>query len=238
MTDVPRLSKGSSDHFRGGASPAVSAFVAWWQDAVNLVFPPRCAGCGRVDTDWCHRCQQETAHNLPILNLHHLSGLDGCAASGRHEGKLQDAVQALKYENARSLAHPFALRLRDCLLTLSWTFDTIIPVPIGTARLKERGYNQAGLIAAALAQEVGVATHPHYIWRDRETRSQVGLNAAERHENVEGAFRADPALAGRSVLLVDDVYTTGATLAACAEAVRTAGALQVYALTVTAAHSQ
>jgi ComF family protein len=184
------------------------------------------------------RCQHEAARNLPIFNLHHVDVLDGCAASGWHQGKLQNAVQALKYENARSLARPFALRLHHCLTELSWTFDTIIPVPIGTARLKERGYNQAGLIAAALAQEVGVAYHPHLLWRARETLSQVGLNAAERHKNVEGAFCADPALSERSLLLVDDVYTTGATLAACAEAARGAGALQVYALTVTAAHSQ
>jgi ComF family protein len=222
----------------GAGDLSRSTVAALLQDVLYLVFPARCAGCGRVDSEWCSRCQQETAHNFPIFNLHHQATLDGCAASGKHQGKLQEAVQALKYANSRSLAQPFALRLRDCLATLSWTFDMIIPVPIGTARLKERGYNQAGLIAAALAQAVDVAYLPHLIWRARETRSQVGLTAAERYENVAGAFSADPGLAGRSILLVDDVYTTGATLAACAEAARAAGALQVYALTVTTAQSQ
>jgi ComF family protein len=165
--------------------------------------------------------------------------LSAFAATGEHAGKLREAVQALKYDNVRAIADFMARRMAQALDSLDWQFDVILPVPIGSARLRERRYNQAGLIAAALAREVGVAFQPTLIWRTRETRSQVGLTAEERQLNVAHAFAAHPTLlADQSILLIDDVYTTGATLHACAEALRAVGARQVYALTVTAAQHQ
>jgi len=128
-----------------------------------------------------------------------------------------------------------------------WQFDTIIPVPLHTHRLKERGYNQSELLAAIVADETMIPMVTVAVERTRLTRSQVGLSATERRRNLVDAFIAHPDLdafiahpdlvTGKSILLIDDVYTTGATLGACAQALFDAGALSVYGLTVTAAQN-
>jgi len=113
----------------------------------------------------------------------------------------------------------------------------LVPVPLGSKRIKERGYNQAGLIGWPLSLALDIAYAPRALSRARETRSQVGLSRAERHENVRDAFRADKRLVnGRVILLVDDVATTGVTLSSCAEALYAAGARDVFALTVARAY--
>ncbi len=99
-------------------------------------------------------------------------------------------------------------------------------------RLEERGYNQSALLATTFSKAVGLPVHPTWLQRTRETRHQVGLGPSERQANVEGAFVATTAVAGHRILLVDDVYTTGATLHACAVAARSAGAEVVYGLTL------
>jgi ComF family protein len=117
--------------------------------------------------------------------------------------------------------------------SLGWTFDVIAPVPLGQKRMKERGYNQVALIAKPLSLSMNRYYQPVALKRRRETRSQVGLSAGERRANVHEAFIADPRLVrGRSVLVMDDVATTGATLSSSAEALLQAGASQVYAITV------
>jgi len=121
-------------------------------------------------------------------------------------------------------------------MSLAWPVNLLVPVPLGTKRLKERGYNQAGLIGWPLSLSLGIAYAPRALVRTRETRSQVGLSRAERHDNVRDAFTARPALVkDRTVLLVDDVATTGATLSSCAEALSAAGARDVFALTISRA---
>ncbi len=203
----------------------------------DLLFPPRCEGCGRVDTVWCAACQHELqAYPLGLVIRDTALPLVGLAASGVHQGRLRDAVQALKYNRAQDVADTLAQRLAWCLAQLDWTFDTLIPVPLHLKRMRQRGYNQANLIANALARDAAMTCQPSAIERHRFTASQVGLGVAERAENVAGAFRGDPEqLRGRAILLIDDVLTTGATLGACAQAAMAAGATRVYGLTVTAA---
>jgi ComF family protein len=119
---------------------------------------------------------------------------------------------------------------------MSWQVDLVVPVPLGVARLRERGYNQASLIARPLALGCGLPYSSQVLMRTRETRSQVGLSVYERRENVRGAFVAQPErVARRSVLVVDDVATTSATLDACATALLTAGCSQVFGITVSRA---
>jgi len=114
-----------------------------------------------------------------------------------------------------------------------WAPSRIAPVPLGEERRRQRGYNQAALIACGLAEKLGLPMVEGALRRVRETRSQVGLDSTARHINVEGAFWADPnAVEGQIVCLVDDLCTTGATLSACARAARDSGAGGVLGLTV------
>ncbi len=106
-------------------------------------------------------------------------------------------------------------------------------MPLGRRRMKERGYNQAGLIAMPLVALRGWKYEPQAVQRSGETRSQVGRRISERRENISGAFQADPGReTGKNILLVDDVATTGATLSACSQALLEVGAGEVYAFTL------
>ncbi len=205
---------------------------------VDLLFPPRCAGCGRVDEYWCAVCQHDIEQMPLAPRVAPLPPLTAIASTGTHTGKLREAVQGLKYDNNRGLVQPLGERLTAQLSLLNWTIDMVVPVPLHTKRLAERGYNQSQLIAEYLAMQTGHPCVPEAMQRQRSTRSQVELSATERLANLAGAFRGDPAqLANRIVLLIDDVYTTGATLSNCAQAALAAGAREVYGLTVTAARS-
>jgi ComF family protein len=109
----------------------------------------------------------------------------------------------------------------------------VIPIPLGKNRIKERGYNQTGLLAMPLASIQNWQYMPKVLIRCRETRTQVGLTATERRENVRGAFRAqDRFIRGRNILLMDDVATTGATLAEGTLSLMNAGAKAVYGMTL------
>lgn len=154
--------------------------------------------------------------------------------SGPHANLLQSAVQALKYNDATDLAGPLAERLFRLVGQQMQSIDMIIPVPIHTQRLRERGYNQATLIAEDFAIMTQTPCIPEALTRTRATRTQVGLTETERHQNVSGAFVANTQLVrGQRIALLDDVRTTGATLNECALALRDAGARAVVALAVT-----
>jgi competence protein ComFC len=149
------------------------------------------------------------------------------------EGPIRRALHTLKYRRNLALGDTLAQEMAGYVRALGWQVDLLIPVPLGRDRMKERGYNQVGLVGAPLAVILNWRYRPAGLERARETRSQVGLSADERKENVSGAFRADARLVGgRSVVIMDDVATTGATLAACADTLLRSGARTVYALTL------
>jgi len=115
------------------------------------------------------------------------------------------------------------------LQKLNWSLDIITSVPLGLARFKERGYNQATLLARPISLYLQIPFSSHILTRTRETRTQVGLTVNERQENMFGAFQAKRVLAqGKNILVVDDVATSGATLNACAKALLDEGASKVY----------
>ncbi|MBC7871848.1 MAG: ComF family protein [Chitinophagaceae bacterium] len=206
------------------------------QAALDLLFPPQCAGCDRVDSIWCSRCHTQLVSTGVIAPKKAVTETFMVASTGLHDGILQQAVQGLKYQHVRLLSGELGHRLSAALELLGWTIDVIVPVPLGEKRLKERGYNQAQLIAERLAAEMAVPCLPYALRRRRETQSQVGLNAQQRSENMVDAFEADAAqLKGLRVLIVDDVLTTGSTLNACAQAALAAGVHSTWGLTVTAA---
>ncbi len=158
---------------------------------------------------------------------------DYARSAARYEGPLREALHAFKFSGRRALARPLAdLLLEQCGPTLPGGIAAVVPVPLARDREYLRGFNQARLLAERVAGRLGVPLEPRWLARVRATRPQSDLSAAERRANVRGAFRASPAVAGRDVLVVDDVFTTGATLAECARALRGAGAGRIGVLTV------
>jgi len=149
------------------------------------------------------------------------------------DGVLQKAIHHFKYLNVRGLAKPLGDLLLAQMNDPAPPVDVIVPVPLHRQRERERGYNQAALLARRLAQRTGLPLAEHALRRTRQTPPQVGLSAPERWANVAGAFACgSPDLSTRHPLLVDDVCTTGATLSACARALRAGGAETVWAVTL------
>ena len=154
------------------------------------------------------------------------------------DSPVQNALHTLKYRRNIGLGESFAAEMAKFFRTLQWSVDIFIPVPLGKKRLKERGYNQVALVARPLAYEIGVEYSARALWKARETRSQVGLSILKRRENVHNAYQADPKVVKRkSVVLMDDVATTGSTILSCTDALLSAGARDVYAITIARALS-
>ena len=222
--------------------------LAW--AGIDLIFPPRCGGCARPGRRFCSACVA-SLHRLPesvcekcgyplrvsgrcsLCGLLADSALAGVRSAAFFEGPLQRAVHQLKYKRDVILADSLASELQAAWRQYALPGDRVVPVPLSAGRLRERGYNQAALLARAFAELTGLAYAADGALRQRHTATQVGLAREQRRANVAGAFAGQPQhVAGRSVILIDDVCTTGATLAACAEALRAAGARQVWGLTL------
>lgn len=201
--------------------------------ALDLLFPPRCISCNCAGTLLCQNCQ---AALRPVSPVTHIEGsLRENRATAVFEGTIREALHVLKYQNQQRMAIPLGVRLYDEYKQANWNATLITAAPLHANRQRTRGYNQAGLLAANLAQWAGVPFSPDLLQRVRDTRSQVGLNMPERQANVANAFIADSGrVKDQHIVIVDDVYTTGATLRACADALRQAGAAEVWGLTVAA----
>ncbi len=202
--------------------------------ALDFFFPPRCIQCNRAGSLLCARCQDQI--RVPPPYTEPGNPLTECRSTADFGGPIQQAIHSLKYKGRWSYAVPLGHRLARELARSDWQPTLITATPLHEARLQSRGYNQAALLAAPLALSTGIPFRPDAIRRVRDTPAQVGLGARERQINVAGAFQAEPGLvAGQHVVIVDDVYTTGATLRACASALLEAGAIKVWALTVASA---
>lgn len=227
----------------------------WATGCLDLLFPPVCIACGRPGHRICPACAQRVTPT-PITICAHCGRVqphrvERCArcladqasplrqvrAAGLHASPLREAIHLLKYEQRPDLAPLLGRYLVAAFRLPDWddlrgTLNAVVPVPLHAQRRRERGYNQAELLAAELCRQLRLPLRPELLTRARFTQSQVGLSALERRANVEDAFAAAPACRGLHLLLVDDVYTTGATLRACAEAALAAGAASVSALTL------
>jgi ComF family protein len=143
---------------------------------------------------------------------------------GLYAGALREAVHELKFNGARRLARPLGRLLAHLDLPLT---DVIVPVPLSPRSLRERGFNQTLLVAHSLSRETGIPVERRVLAKPKDTPPQVGLPRAERLRNLRGAFRARGNLDGLTVLLLDDVVTTTATVRECTRVLLRAGAREV-----------
>ena len=148
-----------------------------------------------------------------------------------YSGAVREAIHAFKFSGRAPLARPLGTLMLDGYGPPSGV-QAVVPVPLARARERERGYNQAALLAERIAEGWGVPLRARWLVRLRDTPAQSALTAAERRANVRHAFGASGAVRGAHVVLVDDVLTTGATAAECSRVLRAAGAATVGVLTV------
>jgi ComF family protein len=195
----------------------------------DVLVPPRCAGCGGSGSWFCVACRDASD---PILRT---VGTLAVEAAGAHEGPLREAIHRLKYGNEPGLAAELGALVAARIATglaHGLQLDAIVPVPLHPRRERERGYDQARALAAAAALATGVPLCPA-LHRLRSGPAQATLGQRERQTNVRGAFAGVAgSLAGLRVALIDDVSTTGATLADAAAAARACGARAVRAYAV------
>lgn len=229
-----------------------------FQTAVQLLYPPRCIGCGALvqsDFGLCGTCWGDTPFiggtlcescgvPLPGTGDGHRLECDDCMATPRpwsqgraallYRDTARQMVLALKHADRPEVVRPAALWMARAAREMLQPGMLIAPVPLHRSRLLMRRYNQSALLVQALARETGLEYCPDLLVRTRRTGSQEGKSAAERFENLRGAIAPHPGrthrMQGRQVLLVDDVMTSGATLAASTEACLGAGATGVCVL--------
>jgi ComF family protein len=200
-----------------------SLLCASCRDKFELIEPPLCPRCGRPRSNGrlCPLCQRD-----PLQ-------IDGVRSVAYFDGTLREAIHHFKYYNRQALAIPLGKLMSNYWEKSPLPAEIIVPVPLHSNRLRERGYNQAALLARELGKSTGLPVVENGLVRVRATRPQVELNAQERKENVSDAFHcSNTELKGKRILLIDDVCTTGATLEACSIALQQVSARSVWALTL------
>ena len=233
-----------------------TVFLRRWdalcQRGLDLLFPPRCAGCRRGGSLLCSSCWQSMQPLTPPLCTHcgtplpvqgtdcpacryHRIALHGLRYVNLYQGALRQAIHALKYDGQQRLAEPLGLLLATAFQHYGLRADGILALPLHRLREQQRGYNQAALLASVCATHLKVPYLENLIRRQRITPPQVDLTFRERLRNVAGAFELMPDASSRlpgyhTLLLIDDVSTTGATLEACAAPLYAAGVRQVWGL--------
>jgi ComF family protein len=222
------------------------------RDLLEFIYPAACLICEQPQTSrrthlLCEKCLEEIA-SCPLPNVHAISAafdkvgehLDAVHAGWPFDAPMQAVIHAFKYRRRPSLSKVFGIMLAQRLQNVfvreiqqTAAFDAIlVPVPLHRRRGRERGFNQSMLLAQTLAGIWKMKILPRALERIRFTQQQAKLTAAERQKNVEGAFAptAKFNLSNRTIILVDDVFTTGATMNACASALKAAGAVRVIGL--------
>jgi ComF family protein len=220
---------------------------------LDALYPLECAGCGGSGKIICDRCAQESPRLVPpycrVCAAYSETELcQACAPSGRHfdgarspyryEGSIRDAILALKYGGIKAAAPQLGDMLAEYLKENPLPGDVVAPVPMHESRRRERGYNQAELLARRAAGRCGISYRADLLARTRKVDPQAGMtNAASRATNVAGSVVVlrPSETHGRRIILVDDVATTGSTLNACAAALKEAGAASVWCLTLAVA---
>src|SRR3972149_2825968 len=216
---------------------------------LDLLFPKRCVSCGKFGAYICKSCFSKIEFIekpvCPVCQRQAIGGkvhpgcqgryrLDGLVVAARYRGPVKSAIAKVKYK----WVYDIGKTLVDLLAASLWRFGIpddliLVPIPLHTRRKNWRGFNQAEILAKSLSLKFN-QPYGEYLARIIETASQVGLKRDERQKNVKGAFRlrtgAD--VSGKNILLVDDVYTSGATMQEACRVLKKAGAKTVWAMAV------
>jgi len=216
--------------------------------ALDFIFPKKCVNCGREGSFICPTCQNalprllspyctrcgrpNSVEGLCSRCAEWDASIEGIRAPFAFDGTIRKAVYALKYNNIRALAPLLAHLLYEYITETPLTGEVLIPVPLHSKRIKERGYNQSGLLALELGKLTGLPVNESYLLRKISTTSQTKTkNVHERRRNVENAFAcSSDELKDKQVLLIDDVTTSGATFDACSRALKESGVVSVWGL--------
>lgn len=210
--------------------------ISW----LDFLLPPRCGGCRNVDSWLCDRCRARIRRleeplcrrcgvELPSVRdqcgcRNRLKSLSRLRSAVAYEGPIERAIHRFKYQGWRRLASPLALLMAQRLVVEGLAASYAIAVPLHRDRLRQRGFNQAELLAREIRGRLTLQKPPGKLLRVRPTPPQVGHDRRWRLENMRGAFGWQGVkLDGKSILLIDDVATTAATMDACASALREAG---------------
>ena len=241
---------------------ALNKLNGFWQRGqamvLDLLFPFHCLGCGREGAALCVECARTLQRTPPSCFVCHAivpsaagimpgrtcqrcrkkTAVAGFFSPFRFEDPvIRELIHGLKYARIRSFGSILGDLVADALLYFGLAFSEpvlIVPMPLHPGRQRARGFNQAEIIGGRMAERLGYALQRDLLVRTKFTAPQVGLSGSERRENVKGAFRVSVSSLPRAgtILLIDDVTTTGATMEQAARALRLSGAGRVWAITV------
>ena len=209
--------------------------------STDHVTAPICADCWQAISSYegpaCQKCGKPLVSDVSIICgecLEDEPAFEWVRSFGLYDGALKEAISLFKYYGIRRLSRPLSEMMLKIRIPHT---DAVIPVPLTRKKLRQREFNQAALFAKHIANHIGAKIILNCLIKIRDTAPQVGLNAEERRKNIKNAFGIvdKEVIQGKSVILVDDVFTTGATIRNCAKLLKKAGAGEVYAVTL--AHS-
>ena len=219
-------------------------------EVIDFFFPRECIGCGKVGDFICVQCSKKLPRLNPPICLRcgkpessgtfcyecwgKSNSLDSIRSVFVFDGALRDAVLSFKYRNLRAIANCLGDFMAGYYKVNNLTGDILVPVPLNEMRIRDRGYNQSELLAREISLQIGVPVNEKVIRRTRDCQPQARTkNVDERRRNMENAFsHMGDEVRGLDVVIIDDVCTSGATLEACASALKAAGAKRVTGFTL------
>jgi ComF family protein len=230
----------------GGSVDLTNALRGVVKPFLDFFFPPTCLACQNLLSDTERHVCSSCWNSIPRLNSAHpifCQTRDRLVESEaiselisvflfEKEGAFQALAHALKYDGFKSVGHLMGRELGAAFLQSRMTADCVIPVPLHRVKFRERGFNQAEMIARGFSEVTGIRVRTDILRRRRYTKTQTKLDQEQRKKNVEEAFSVSMTsriLEGETCILVDDVITTGATIVACGEILRKAGFEQIIA---------
>jgi ComF family protein len=219
---------------------------------LDLIFPPQCAGCGKLGVlDICDDCMDQLSYYpnafCDICGMPNKTGgtceacktirplFEKARSATVYGGVMKNIIHHLKFGGGRNISEKLSKLLVNMLKTNGDDYlsvDIIVPVPLSSARIRERGYNQTEELAKYAAIALNKPLMTDVLIKKIDTKHQVDLPRQERLANLKGAFYADPKVKGKNILLIDDIYTTGATANETTKVLKGAGANKVFFVTL------